>query len=876
MRPPAAAVGTDPGRRRAALALMAASGFAGLGYQIVWTQQSAVWLGHESAAVLAVVAAFFGGLALGALALGPRIERSRRPLRWYGVCELLIAAWAGLLTLLITPAGSGLLAATGVQPTPVWQWTVAFVGMFVLLLPATAAMGATLPAMERLFAPVRGAQRSIAALYAANTAGAVLGVLASAFWLVPELGLARSAGLCIGLNLLCAGLALAAFPSTTGKTAATPATPTPPSSLLAPATLARRAALARLALSGLLGIGYEVLAVRVLSQVSENTVYTFAALLAVYLVGTAAGAAAYQRWHGDRQRWLGEQLPGLLASACLLGSASLWAAEQLKAAALAGLGSGMTAAVGAEALLAVAAFGLPTLLMGALFSQLSTAASTAGVSFGRALGINTGGAAAAPLLFGVVLTPLLGPKATLLLIPAGYLALGAPRSWRRPQVWLPAAIVAAAAVWAPALAFVDLPEGARLVSYQDGAMAAVSVVEDAQGVSRLRINNRQQEGSSSSLLFDARQALLPLLLHPAPRRALFLGLGTGMTAAAAAEDPGLQVDAVELLPEVINASSHFTQVFGQGQPNPRLHLLAADARRFVRTTAQHYDVIVADNFHPARSGSGALYTVQHFEAVRARLAPGGLFCQWLPLHQLDLETLRSIVQSFLLAFPHGHALLASNSLVTPVLGLVGAADALRFDPAQAANRLAHNQPAGSPAAFGIADEFALLGSFVAGPASLRRFAGAAEANTDDKPVVAYRAPRITYAPDSDPGDRLVALLQALAVSPEELLAAPVDAAWARRLAAYGVARQRFIEAGREVKPTADVQQMLAQVQAPLLATLALSPDFRPAYDPLLGMADALAGRDVAAARALLAALARLQPARPEAGLALRALAATPP
>ena len=91
-----------------------------------------------------------------------------------------------------------------------------------------------------------------------------------------------------------------------------------------------------------------------------------------------------------------------------------------------------------------------------------------------------------------------------------------------------------------------------------------------------------------------------------------------------------------------------------------------------------------------------------------------------------------------------------------------------------------------------------------------------------------------------------------------------------------MARQRFIEAGREVKPTADVQQMLAQVQAPLLATLALSPDFRPAYDPLLGMAGALAGNDVAAARALLTALVRLQPARPEAGLALRARAATPP
>ena len=881
-------------RRRSALALMAVSGFAGLGYQIIWTQQASVWLGHESAAVLAVVAAFFGGLALGALALGPSIERSRRPLRWYLGCELLIAVWGILLGLLIGPAGSYLMATTGVQPTPVWQWSVAFLGLLVLLLPATAAMGATLPAMERLFAPLLGSQRSIAALYAANTAGAVLGVLASAFWLVPELGLAHSAALCIALNLLCAGLALVAFSEAAAGAAgaagaamspASPAAPAAPDPqhhtrsrtqppLLPPtgAVSARRTALARLAMSGLLGIGYEVLVVRVLSQVSEDTVYTFAALLAVYLVGTAAGAAAYQRWRVGREPWLAERLPGLLAMACLLGSASLWAAEELKAAALGGLGASMAAAVSAEALLAVAAFGLPTLLMGAMFSQLSAAASTAGISFGRALGINTLGAAAAPVLFGVVLTPLLGPKTALLLIPLGYLALAAAGNWRKPQFWLPAGLAAAAALWAPALAFVDLPEGARLVSYQEGALAAVSVVEDAQGVSRLRINNRQQEGSSSSLLFDARQAMLPLLLHPAPQRALFLGLGTGMTASAAAEDPGLQVDAVELLPEVISASRHFTPTFAQGQPHPRLHLLAADARRFVRTTAQHYDLIVADNFHPARSGSGALYTVQHFEAVRNRLAPGGLFCQWLPLHQLDLDTLRSIVASFLLAYPEGQALLANNSLATPVLGLIGGAGALRFDPAVVANRLAHSQPAGSPARFGLQDEYALLGSFVAGPASLRRFAGAAVANTDDRPVVTYSAPRITYAPDSRASDRLVALLRALTVTPDDVLAPRVEADWAQRLAAYGAARQHFIEAGRTVKPTTDVQQMLAQVQAPLLATLALSPDFRPAYDPLLGMAGALARSDAAAARVLLSALVQVQPARPEASLALRALA----
>src|SRR5262249_26110140 len=159
---------------------------------------------------------------------------------------------------------------------------------------------------------------------------------------------------------------------------------------------------------------------------------------------------------------------------------------------------------------------------------------------------------------------------------AGYLALSSSR--RAPAAWSVAAAVVAIAAWAPPLAFVDVPQGGRIVSYREGATAAVSVVEDARGAATLRIDNRQQEGSSGTVLAESRQALLPLLLHPAPRRALFLGLGTGVTASAAAADPALAVDAVELLPEVIDASAYFRG------PGARPRIVAADARRYVRAT----------------------------------------------------------------------------------------------------------------------------------------------------------------------------------------------------------------------------------------------------------------------------------------------------
>ncbi|HKU13871.1 MAG TPA: fused MFS/spermidine synthase, partial [Steroidobacteraceae bacterium] len=485
--------------------------------------------------------------------------------------------------------------------------------------------------------------------------------------------------------------------------------------------------------------------------------------------------------------------------------------------------------------------------------HLSTSAAASGVSFGRAIGVNTAGAAFAPFVCGVVLVTHVGAKLALVLVAACYLVLSSRRAWIAPMQWAALAGAAAFAIWAPSLAIVDVPEGGRIVSYQEGALAAVSIVEDASGVATLHIDNRQQEGSSATRFADARQAWLPILLHPAPHRALFLGLGTGVTARSATADPMLEVDAVELLPEVIDASAYFA---GAGASDDRLRLMAGDARRFVRASHEQYDVIVADNFHPARSGSGSLYTVEHFQAVKERLAQHGLFCQWLPLHQLDLDTLRSIVRSFVAVYPHGSAILATNSLETPVIGLVARRDTDRFDLMRIRARLADARAAHSSAELGLNDDLALLGSFIAGPSALERFAGDAPLNTDDRPVVAYRAPRMVYAADSLPRDRLLELLGQLDTRTTELIDS-ADSDWDSRLAAYWSARNRFIEVGRNVRPSADVELMLAQVREPLLDVLRISPDFKPASDPLVQMAHALKERDPAAARALLADVASL-------------------
>lgn len=849
--------------------LMVASGFAGLAYQIVWTQQSTSWLGHESAAVLAVVAAFFGGLALGALTLGSRIDRSARPARWYAGCEIAIGLWSLTLAALLEPASSALLGLLGPQPSPAWHWFVAFFGTALLLLPATVAMGATLPAMERVFATTSSRNISISALYAANTAGAVVGVIAAAFWLVPQLGLAHSALVCAVLNFACAAVALSLQTNSARQEAATAAAQRP------------NHVLVLLAATGLLGIGYEVLVVRALSQVAENTVYTFALLLAVYLIGTALGAAFYSRWRASTSMRNSDvpnaasdrlltALIQILAATCLVGTLLLAGAHKIKNSLIALFGPSVAAALAGEVAMAVIAFLLPTIVMGALFSHLSTTARDRGISFGHAIGVNTLGAAIAPLLFGVVLLPLLGLKLALLLISAGYLLLAARAAWSRPVQWIVIAATAACVIWSPSLHNTHIPAGGRLVSYFEGVMAGVSVIEDESGVATLHINNRQQEGSSATLLADARQALLPILLHPNPKRALFLGLGTGLTASSATLQPSLQVDVVELVPEVIDAAQYFESSYSRAADRSRMHTMSADARRFVRTSGEQYDVIVADNFHPARSGSASLYTVEHFEAVRQRLAKGGVFCQWLPLHQLDLDTLRSIVRSFLTVYPQGSAVLATLSLDTPTIGLIAHRDGELFSREQVRAQLAAARSY-NVESFGITDDLTLLGNFFAGSRSLATFAGAAPLNTDDHPIVAYHAPTITYAPMSTPRERLLELLSDVEISPREIVADDQNSDWDSRLAAYWTARNRFIEAGRDVRPTSDVRDMLAQVREPLMEVLHLSPDFRPAYDPLVRMAAALAGMDGAAARSLLSELQQVQPNRPEAAQLLHAI-----
>ncbi len=829
-----------------AMLLMFASGAGGLVWQMVWTAQFGLALGHEIIAVLSVIAAFFGGISAGSFLLAHRLERSLYPGRWYAGLEALIASWA-LLVALVSPLVLPHLSQwIGAEPSAVWHWALAFFIPLLALLPATLAMGATLPAMERLLR--REHNQPLGSVYAANTAGAMAGLLLAVFFFVPSLGLLGTSLVFAGVNATCALLTWQVWGGPLKCDSHLPdAAPQRAQAFDATTPLATPQAVGlRLFLTGLLGIGYEVLAVRVISQVTENTVYTYAMLLAVFLLGTALGAVLIKRAGvtGDVTAERIDQALGALIFSIFLGGMSLWWADQSYALPSRWWGPNAATAIAGEWLAGMTAMFLPSMAMGALFTLLCRQALQIRMPLGTALGINNLGSALAPVLVGLVLVPFAGARAVLLILIAGYLALLSLQSWNRPAAWLAAGALLVLAIFAGPLRFVNVPAGGSLLSYREGVMAAVSVVADADGVARLHINNRAQEGSSASGQVETRLAQMPLLLHPSPRTALFLGYGTGYTANAAALDPRIRVKAVELLPEVIEAAGIFALKAGAPASASPVTTVTADARRYVQSARDRHDVIVADLFHPARSGAGNLYTVEHFAAVKSRLAHGGLFCQWLALHQMDIETLRSIVAAFLQVYPNAVAVLASNSLDTPVLGLIARPDQPGWQIQSVRTRMADMSPRMTKAlkAAKLEDEFAVLGSIIAGPLALKDFVRDATLNTDDRPVVTHRAPWVSYAPQEVPRDRLTLLMQRLAPHAADGMASNqgTDAA---RLEAYWAARAKYIAFGMTVRPDPDPRFMLDQLRQPLLEMVTTSPDFRPASEPLLALAEAVQQTD---------------------------------
>jgi spermidine synthase len=290
-------------------------------------------------------------------------------------------------------------------------------------------------------------------------------------------------------------------------------------------------------------------------------------------------------------------------------------------------------------------------------------------------------------------------------------------------------------------------------------------------------------------------------------------------------------------------------------------LHCADARRFARATDQTYDVIVADLFHPGLDGAGALYTREHFAALRQRLAPGGLFCQWLPLHQLDAPTLQLVLRGFLDVFPEAQGWLLHFNVDIPVLGLLGSTDVLRWTHGWLEHRLTSEDALREQArAAGLGTTVHLLGCHLTGPAALREFAGAGPMNTEDRPLVMFRAPRHTGRRAARPEMLLIELLTRCRAQPGDVLASDSLAAapaFATNLTAFVEARDLYLR-GLVIEGEGRVQAAFEIY----LQAAGRSLHFTPAYARCVTIIQAMAQADRATARQWFQRLEAAQPGQP--------------
>lgn len=808
-------------------------------------------LGHEYPAVLAIVCAFMVGMAMGASRVDRLVPRDGRARWWLAMLELTIGVWALLVSFFMPQINNLALQWIGLQPDAIKHWSIAFVIPLLTLLPATMAMGATLPTMEKVLSMATGREASVGTIYAANTFGAVAGTLVAPWVLIPRLGLMEATWVMAGVNVCVCILVFLAAPRSGAPVV------TADQRAASPSTLSPERISFTFLCTGILGMGYEAAGVRALSQVMENTIYTYASILATFLVGTAVGAATLNRiWRGREVKRLLAALLCASSAACFLGISVMARSGDIYKT-LRQWGDSSGAVLAAELVTAFAVFGLPTFFMGATFSHLAQQARAVHGRIGNGVALNTIGAGLAPVLL-IGLLPAIGVKWTLLMVSFGYAALSFPI---RPPALALAGLIFPIIACFSTLQIVDLSPGSRVTEYREGVMGTVAVVEDSNSQRTLRVDNRFQMGGTVAADAEYRQAHVPLLLHPSPGRALFLGLGTGISFGAATLYPELKADGVELVPEVVHVIPLFAPANRNPGDQPNLKIYVADARRFVRTAPGSYDVIVADVFHPYRDGAGSLYTTEHFAAVKQRLSDGGLFCQWLPLHQLDAETLRIIVRSFLTVFPQSEAWLLRFNVDVPVIALVSGrgletTDAFALQPnnrslAEELRRLA------------LADPLRLFGHWLADTEDLEAFSRNAPLNTDDNQRVTLLAPRVAYQTQAKPYESLLALMDTANVpsiarrTPSELTS---------RLQPYLQARNVYLRG-----LVHDAERRHEQAVAAYLESARLSPDFTSGYAQCLNIANVIAPSDPARAKKILEELKAAQPERPVAGEMLKRL-----
>ena len=647
------------------------SGATALALEVLWMRSAGLVLGATAPTAATVLACYFAGLGLGAA--GARRLRWQ-PVRLYGLLELgagLGALWSlGIFGLLASDSAQAWLMVSGTLGRAA--------AVAVALLPATLCLGATLPVIAQALITTGSVGSRGGLLYALNTLGGVIGTVAMGFGLPALIGVSTSYSVAAGASILTGVGALALSLRQPETRLSPPSQPSPARGEGAqcfPASPVGRLRLVA-AGTGALGLGLEVLWMRLFAQVLHNSVYSFTAIAMVFLVALALGAAG-------AALLLQRVTPAAIASMALVTAAvttigGLWLFVYCTdGLAYVGMQSGLGEYVGRIVILAAATAGPAALASGAVLPAL-WAAWGAHDSVAHRLGdltaANMLGGVIGALVAGFVVVPTIGVRGGLAAAAVVYVVLAdllaSPQSRFRPLAYAALlTIVVAHPLRAPLIHLRSAGETLRTLI--EGAHGIVTVVEASDDL-QMRLDNYYVLGSSAAATNERRQGLLPLLLHPDPRQVAFIGLATGITASAGPALGVQETTVIELVPEVARAAqTYFAPWNGQLLERSDVHLVLDDGRRYLAASRDRFDVIVSDLFIPWHANAGNLYAREMYDIVARRLAPGGLFCQWLPLYQLTREEFDTIVRTFLTVFPQASLWRGDFYPDRPIVGLVG-------------------------------------------------------------------------------------------------------------------------------------------------------------------------------------------------------------
>jgi len=742
------------------LALFAGSGCSALIYEVVWYQLLQLVIGSTAISLGVLLATFMGGLCLGSLAL-PRIAavRKEHPLRVYAKVEVGIAI-CGVLVLLAMPLVDGVYTAAVGHGLPAILLRALVCAL--CLLPPTFLMGASLPAAARWLETNREGVSWMGLLYGANTGGAVLGCVLAGFFLLREFDMGTATFAAAAINV---AVALVAF-SMARRT---------PRRAGGGEPVTDRGAGERgywpvyvtIGLSGATALGAEVIWTRLLGLMLGATVYTFSIILAVFLVGLGLGSfngAMLARTVRPRLALGLSQLAlaGAIAWTAVMLSSSLpyWPINPL-------LSTSFWYTFQVDLVRSIWAILPATLLWGASFPlALAAAASREEDSASLVGGIyaaNTAGAIAGALCFSLLLVPRIGTQgcervlivlaavsATLMLAPLAMKARTVVGSLGLAAALVAAAVFVANVSGAPPML---IAYGRRIMTslnrstilYSgEGMNASIAISKWDDGAVQFHVSGKVEASTEPyDMRLQRMLGHLPGLLHPNPRSVLVVGFGAGVTAGTFVLYPEIQriviCEMEPLIPPI--ATEYFSKENYNVMHDPRVEIVYDDARHFVLTTREKFDIITSDPIHPWVKGSATLYSKEYFELVKEHLNPGGLVTQWVPLYESDAPTVKSELATFFEVFPNGTLWGNSNGGGYDTV-VMGQADAMKIDLdalQQRADRPEHRAVAKSLNDVGFNSLTGLLANYAGQESDLRPYLAGAEINRDGNLRLQYLA-----------------------------------------------------------------------------------------------------------------------------------------